>query len=434
MNFGAIEKILETATGLDSNSIGSNVVHRVIKLRMKMAGAADVESYHTKLKQDKNELQALIEEVTVPETWFFRDKAPFELLSYLLRNEWAPPSKDKALRILSVPCATGEEAYSIAMVLRDLEFDPENVRIDAVDISKRALARAGEGVYGENSFRGDERNYVRRYFDKSGNKYKINEAVRRMVKFSYGNLLDDKFLAAAELYDIIFCRNVMIYFTRELQEKAIKKLHRLLAVDGLLFVGHAEAANLSGELFSSVRHSGSFAFRKKLAGASKNMKASQPPLKIAVNAGNSIPAGGGANGRGKAAKPKGSRRSSKKTVLQIPVGIGSSSGAAKDTDKESILGQIRRMADEGDLKGASALCEEYLESNSVNADAYFWLGLIREAEARHADAGNLFRKAVYLNPRHYEALVHLAVLAEAQGNLAAAAVYRARASRLTKED
>ena len=96
--------------------------------------------------------------------------------------------------------------------------------------------------------------------------------------------------------------------------------------------------------------------------------------------------------------------------------------------------RVRRMADEGNLKEASNLCEEYLDGDSVNADAYYLLGLIREAEAKDVDAGNLFRKAVYLNPRHYEALVHLAVLAEAQDNLAAAAVYRARASRLAKEE
>ena len=434
MNYSAIEKILETATGLDSNSIGSNVVHRVIKLRMKMAGATDIETYHAKLKGDKSELQALIEEVTVPETWFFRDKAPFELLSHLVRNEWTPPSKERTLRILSVPCATGEEAYSIAMVLRDLEFDSESVHIDAVDISKRALARASEAVYGENSFRGDEKSYMRRFFDKSGNKYKINEDIRCMVKFWYGNLLDDKFLASAELYDIIFCRNVMIYFTKELQQKAIKKLHRLLAIDGLLFVGHAETANLSGELFSSVKHSGAFAFRKKLAGTSRNLQVSQPPQKMAVNAGSAAAVNNETSRSGNTAKPKGARRASKKALLQIHAGNGLSSGVAKDANHESIMEQIRRMADEGNLKEASALCEEYLENDSVNADAYFWLGLIREAEARDVDAGNLFRKAVYLNPRHYEALVHLAVLAETQGNLAAAAVYRARASRLSKED
>ena len=434
MNFAAIEKILETETGLDSNSIGSNVIHRVIKLRMKMAGVADVETYHEKLKGDKNELQSLIEDVTVPETWFFRDKAPFELLSHLVRDEWLPPTKERTLRILSVPCATGEEAYSIAMVLRDLGFNSENVRIDAVDISRRALARAGEAVYGENSFRGDEKSYLRRFFDKDGGKYRIHEAVRRMVKFWYGNLLDDKFLAGAELYDIIFCRNVMIYFTRELQEKAIKKLHRLLAVNGLLFVGHAEASNLSGELFSSVKHSGAFAFRKKLPGAPRDMQESQPSLKTAVSAGSIVAVSGSANGNQKIAKPKRPPRHSRKAVLQVHAGVDLSSGSEQVANQESILERVRRMADEGNLKEASNLCEEYLGSDSVNADAYYLLGLIREAEAKDVDAGNLFRKAVYLNPRHYEALVHLAVLAEAQDNLAAAAVYRARASRLAKEE
>jgi chemotaxis protein methyltransferase WspC len=431
VTFSAIEKILESATGLDSNSIGSNVVQRVVKTRMEIAGEVDVDGYYNKLQHDKNELQALIEDVTVPETWFFRDRDPFSLLSEIVRAEWMPPSKERMLRILSVPCATGEEAYSIAMIMHDLGFDSNSLRIDAVDISKRALARASEAVYRENSFRGDEGNYLHRFFDKDNKAYRLRDIIRRMVKFSHGNLLDDKFLAGAESYDVIFCRNVMIYFTRDLQAKAVKKLHRLLAVGGLLFVGHAEAANLSGEYFSSVKRSGTFAFRKKIPGISKVTKDSDVALKKVVNDGMSSARTPSHDQF--ASKSKKSRRSIKKAIMK-----GVEKPAYVDQDKnivaDAVLKKIRGMADEGRLDEASTLCEKYLESETSNADAYYLLGLIRGAEARDAEASNLFRKAVYLNPGHYNALIQLSVLAESQGNLAAAAVYRARASRLTKEE
>lgn len=433
MKFDAIEKILEDAAGLDSRSIGSNVVNRVVKYRMGAAGAANVEAYLARLKNDKNELQALIEDVTVPETWFFRDKTPFDLLSQLVHEEWMPPSKEKPLRILSMPCATGEEAYSIAMILRDLGFDGDTVRIDAVDISKRALERAEEAVYGLNSFRGDEGSYLHRFFEKMDNKFQVREPVRRMVRFRYGNLLDDAFMAGAELYEVIFCRNVMIYFTRELQDKAVKKLHRLLAVDGLLFVGHAETANLSGGPFVSLKYPGAFAFRKQPPAMPKGQPVTRLPRKAAVNAGDVVRAGADGAGQTRGGA-KAVRRPPSKRMVKAPTESTSQTSAKTDGKAQSAMEDIRRMADEGHLKQAAALCEKYLEGDTSNAEAYYLLGLIREAEASDSDASNLFRKALYLNPHHYEALVHLAILAETQGNLAAAAVYRARASRLVKKD
>jgi len=414
MSFSAIEKILERATGLDSSSIGSSVIQRAVQQRMQLAGLLDVQAYRARLEQDQGELQALIEDVTVPETWFFRDRKPFELLAELVRSAWYPPSADRVLRILSIPCATGEEPYSIAMVLLEMGFDTRSVRIDAVDISKRALARALAGQYRENSFRGDEGQYRQRYFESQGPHHKINEKVRSMVSFWHGNLLDEKFLAGAELYDVIFCRNVMIYFTRSLQEKAICKLNRLLSINGLLFVGHAEAAKVNGELFTSVRRFGTFAFRKRVPDQGKTAAegCGRPREPVSAAAAYSAPVRA-------AAKIKRNTVTAKAAVSTLP-----------PESPPDLLLHVRRLADEGQLAEAARLCQCHLEQNVGSAEAYYLLGLIREAQARDLDAGNLFRKAVYLDPHHYEALVHLAALADIQGNSAAAAVYRARASRL----
>jgi chemotaxis protein methyltransferase WspC len=413
MSFSAIEKMLENLAGLDSSTIGSSVVQRVIRQRMELAGISDVVGYHIRLKQDPDELQALIEDVTVPETWFFRDREPFDLLAELVRGEGASSSGARVPHILSVPCATGEEAYSIAMVMLELGYGAGSVHIDAVDISKRVLQRAVAGEYRANSFRGDEGHYRQRYFEQAGSIYRINEKLRGMVSFRYGNLIDEKFLVGTELYDVIFCRNVMIYFPPELQEKTIRKLHRLLTADGLLFVGYAEAAKLNGELFSSVRRSGAFAFRKRLPDQGETVEAQKENGKPGARA---APLPARSVARAKSARHV--KRAAAQTAAPVPV---------------DPLFRIRRLADQGRLEEASRLCLSYLEDNAGSAEAYYLLGLIREAEAKNAEAANLFRKAAYLNPHHYDALVHLAVLAEAQGNRAAAVVYRARASRLAKE-
>jgi chemotaxis protein methyltransferase WspC len=296
------------------------------------------------------------------------------------------------------------------MVLLELGYGG-SVQIDAVDISKRALQRALAGEYRANAFRGDEGHYRQRYFEQDGSIYRINEMLRGRVNFRHGNLIDDNFLAGTELYDVIFCRNVMIYFPPKLQEKTIRKLHRLLVPDGLLFVGYAEAAKLNGELFSSLRRSGAFAFRKRPPGQNATVQAQKKGRTQRTKA---LPARSAAGAKG--------ARHIKRSAAQ--------DAAPPSADP---LSTIRRMVGLGRLEEASRLCLSYLDDNAGSAEAYFLLGLIREAETKNAEAANLYRKAAYLNPRHHDALVHLAVLAETQGNRAAAAVYRARASRLPKE-
>lgn len=151
MNIRAIENLLLEAMGLDSESIGNNTVQRIVRQRMEEVGVDRAEDYFARINKDPAELQELIDAVTVPETWFFRDREPFRLLIDVVRREWFPPSRERVLRILSIPCATGEEPYSIAMALKDMGFNAETVRVDAVDISVRALNRARRAVYGPNS-------------------------------------------------------------------------------------------------------------------------------------------------------------------------------------------------------------------------------------------------------------------------------------------
>jgi len=424
----AIEGFLLETIGLDSESIGNNTVQRTVTQRMRAIGVADMGEYLNKLKKDPRELQGLIDAVTVPETWFFRDKEPFHMLSNLVRSRWFPPSRTKPLRILSLPCATGEEPYSIAMVLKDMGYNAETVRIDAVDISVRALERAQQASYGPHSFRGDEGNYLSKYFEKTAEGFVLHDAIRRMVNFRHGNLLHDVFLSSAAQYEIIFCRNVLIYFSRAQQEKAIVKLHRLLVQEGVLFVGHAEGGRLLGDYFASLKQSGTFAFQRR------DKKVEQAELQI-------IP-----SGVASAAQAESRQRPVKKPLKKHSAQAVTNGDlvedakaelqriSAKDNAIPAVLDEIKRLADQGDLAEAAERCERFLREHSVSADGYYLMGLIRQAEGKDALAAELFRKAVYLDARHYQALVHLAVQAEYAGNIAAAAVYRSRASRvLTKK-
>lgn len=412
---GAIDQFLLDTIGLDSESVGNNTIQRTVTQRMRALGISDEVEYLRRIKRDPRELQGLIDNVTVPETWFFRDKEPFHMLGNLVRTRWSPPSKTKPLRILSLPCATGEEPYSIAMVLKDMGFNADTVRIDAVDISVRALDRAQQAVYGSNSFRGDEGDYLGRHFEKTTDGYVLHEGIKRMVSFRHGNLFHESFLSGAEQYEIIFCRNVLIYFSHAQQEKAIVKLHRLLVCDGVLFVGHAEGGRLLGDYFLSLKQSGTFAFQRQ--------DKARPAEPMAIPIGAMIIPSPPPKRRPRSNVIEVDLVASAKAELHCPA-------AKKDAADASVLDEIQHLADQGNLAEAAERCARFLSEHSVSADGYYLMGLIRQAEGRDALAAELFRKAVYLDARHYQALVHLAVQAEHVGNVAAAAVYRSRASRV----
>lgn len=408
----AITAMLEQKIGLDSASVGVSTISRAVAQRMKHCAAGDDGAYLALLNSSAAELQALIDEVAVPETWFFRDLVPFRLLSEVVVRDWVPAAaQGKILRLLSVPCSSGEEAYSIAMTLHDAGLTPRSFCIDAIDISTRALERARAGIYGKNSFRGDESHFRERYFHHAGSSYELQAEVRNSVNFLHGNLLDGELLRGAERYDVIFCRNLLIYFNRDKQEQALKKLHALLVPDGLLFLGHAEAGCIDNRFFSPVRRARAFAFRR-----TDEAKASSAPAKQPLAAPAPTPR----------PTPKARVRRAAATPRTAPAQVAAPPSAA---ELERWLQEAQRLADRGKLAEAASLCNNYLEHNAGSADAYYLLGIVRTAEGDHAQAGQLFHKAAYLDPRHYQALIHLAIHAEQQGDAAAAAKYRARAER-----
>lgn len=236
MPLAEIENLLKRTMGLDSASVGVGVIRRAIRERIARRGLESPAAYLALLQQDEGELQELIENVVVPETWFFRDREAFSALAQLAqeRHRRQPQA---VMRLLSLPCATGEEPYSMVMTLLDAGLPPEAFVVDAIDISAQALAKARAALYGKNSFRGGEENFRARYFDGTAQGWRLREPVRRKVGFRRGNLFEPGLLPEAATYDVVFCRNVLIYFDAVTQERAVAVLTRLLKPEGLFFVG-----------------------------------------------------------------------------------------------------------------------------------------------------------------------------------------------------
>ena len=225
-----------------------------------------------------NQIEILASHLTVGETYFFREKRSFEVIEERVFPELlrARERTERRLRIWSAGCCTGEEPYSIAMLLDRLIPRPEewNVTILATDINPEFLRKAAEGVYGEWSFRDTPAWLRERYFQrKRAGCFEIDERLRRRVTFSFLNLADDVYPSLTNntnAMDVIFCRNVLMYFTAARARKVIENLYRSLVDGGWLIVSPTETSTSLFSGFTAVEFPGVVLYRK-LAGAAPRM-------------------------------------------------------------------------------------------------------------------------------------------------------------------
>jgi chemotaxis protein methyltransferase WspC len=412
LGMGEIADLLNRTMGLDTASIGPATLERAVRRRRDACAAADPRAYLAHLKCSQGELQALIESVVVPETWFLRDREAFAALASLGGARCSRAS-DEVLRVLSLPCSTGEEPYSIAMTLLDAGLGADRFHVDAVDISAQALERARRAIYGRNSFRGSGLGFRDRHFEATPQGFRLRDVVRGQVRFRHGNLFAEILPPNADLYHVVFCRNVLIYFDRAGQDRAVGVLSRLLEAGGLLFVGSSESALLLAHGFVSLRLPLTFAFRKPGAGA--RVRAEVEPSST----------------RRSAVRASASRG----PLPQPPAFPGIVPPGPRprvpEAPAEMAKGLVEagRLADQGHLAEAARQCEDHLARHGPSAQAYYLLGLVRDARGHPVEAAVLYRKALYLDPLHAESLGHLALLLEGLGDASGARAVLGRASR-----
>jgi len=413
MTVSEITRLLNARIGLEVESIGRDSISRAVQRRVDALALDSKEAYLPVLQASDEEVSALVEEIVVPETWFFRNREAFGLLERYVTTEWRTSHPGAVLRALSVPCSTGEEPYAISMALMNAGLSPDEFTVDAVDVSSRAIAKALYAVYGKNSFREGSLSLCGRYFQKTETGYSLDESVRRTVTFHNGNILDGRFMRALGTFDVIFCRNLLIYLDTESQESTVRLLSGMLKSDGMLFVGHAESGRLWKDLFTSERYPMAFAYRK----FNDDRRAREP---VAL---------------GKKAAPEPGVRAPKRERRRKPTYPPRRASEEKapetmPTDEKYALKAAHELADTGRMKEAKAECEAYLREHGASAQAYFILGLISDTGEDKGAANDFFKKALYLEPDHYEALVHLSLLMEEQGDAAGAERLRRRTERV----
>lgn len=408
-----LEQLLKSLIGLDASSLGRGAIERSLRQRLQ-ACALDKDAYWDLVRESPTEQRALIESVVVPETWFFRYPESFALLTTQARALQRQRPTGHALRLLSLPCSSGEEPYSMAMALLDAGFAAQECQIDALDISQRALEQAAQGKYGANAFRGDDPAIRERHFqrDDDGSQH-IHARVRDMVNFQCGNILGS-FAPPAHLgYDIIFCRNLLIYFDRATQLQALANIKRWLRSDGLFFAGPAEAGMLSQQGFEALDTAHSFAFRCRPA--PRPVAAARTPVSFGTAkphmlAPVSLPV-----------RPQPPRPA---PPLDAPVSAAPATG----------LAHIIALANAGRSSEAASACTQHLAQHGPSADLYFWWGLICDGAGQTETALRHYRKALYLDPYHARALAHLAALLAAQGDHSGAARLQQRLKQRETHD
>ncbi|MBV7273373.1 protein-glutamate O-methyltransferase CheR [Clostridium sp. PL3] len=235
-------------TGLNYGVNKKYFVEKRIKNRMADLNIEDFKEYYNLIRfsEDESEFYKLVNDLTVNETYFFRDFPQFqnfaeEILPIIIKDK--QKRGDYNLRIWSAACSTGEEPYTLAIILLEMLEEPEkwNIEIVASDINELVIEAAKVGIYDERAVREVPPEYLYKYFTKIEDKYLINLKLRKSVKFKKLNLFDFEEMELMTNYDFIFCRNVLIYFNNRSRKMVVDSFYNSLNSGGFIFLGHSES-------------------------------------------------------------------------------------------------------------------------------------------------------------------------------------------------
>jgi chemotaxis protein methyltransferase CheR len=423
----------------------AGVLHR----RLESTGCEHVATYLSRLGRKSTwteEQRGLAQQLTVGETYFFRNASQF-----LAFAEVALPACMRArrgsrtLRILSAGCASGDEAYSLAAVVRDHEgLAGWDVDVVGVDVNPSALERAARARYSEWSLRETSAPQRERYFRADGREFVLDERIRSTVTFEERNLVDDDpAFWRPEAFDVVFCRNVIMYFAPEVARRVVARFARALAPGGFLFLGHAEVLRGISDEFHLRHTHETFYYQlserterrdglrtadiveaSPVADADWMEAIERASERIASlvrdgDGGEAVASASGSNGGAAAAATvldtamELVRRERFQEALDFLRRHPSPSGA--DRDAQLLLACL--LANAGALDAADAACRELLAADELNAGAHYLMALCREHAGDRLAAVAHDEIAIYLDPTFTMPHLHLGLLARRVGDV-----------------
>jgi len=260
-------EFLYRRTGMSFDDNKRYYIDRRLAERINATASRSFQSYFATLRSDAGqEIEHLVNAFTVNETYFYREDHQLRCMtSDLLGRIVERKKREDSIRIWSIPCSTGEEPYSIAMWLMENwpEVDRHNIEIVGSDIDTRALKAAGDGIYGARALMRLSRDVIDRYFERIvGDQVQIDPGLRTSVQFTRANLIDAQDMAHYRDFDIVFCRNVLIYFDDASRRLAAENLYDCLRPGGYICLGHSETMSRISPLFRVCRFSDAIVYQK----------------------------------------------------------------------------------------------------------------------------------------------------------------------------
>jgi chemotaxis protein methyltransferase CheR len=240
-DFELFRNLIYSESGIHFSSTNRSILESRLKERLRDKKIEVLKEYYSLILRDKEEMKVLLDSVTTNLTRFFRNQAHFDAFERFTIPELLKikqSASERKIRIWSAGCSTGEEPYTIAMILKEILPTTWTGEIIASDISLRSLMVGKEGYYPDTRIAGVPDNYLRKYFDKKGSGFQIKDDVRKLVRFDYHNMKNDSGLRNL---DIVFCRNVLIYFDEAAQKAAVERFWEAMGSKSFLFIGHSES-------------------------------------------------------------------------------------------------------------------------------------------------------------------------------------------------
>lgn len=379
--------------------------------------------YRDFMRESPEEFNELLSLITNNETSFFRYRAQFDALKIVLPEIMQrKAATDRRIRIWSAGCSTGEEPYSIGMTVLDFLRDDITwtVEVLGTDVSKRALAFCETGLYDEKAAKNMEERFRDRYLEPLDGKWRIKPELGRVVSFGYHNLIKEPYpLAVMGNWDIIFCRNVTIYFKLESTKRVIHNFYQSLNPGGYLFIGHSETLRTISDEFKSTEVGGVFLYHRKLEPEAEQARPQTGPVDD------------------EAAKPAAADEAREPADIAVAEAVAGLFDEASEHFKLGnieealpLLEQVKEAqpenadvhvilayvyANKGDYALATTACQTALNLQPLSARGHYLLGVMCEKEGRVADAEDEFKKTLYIDPNFALAHLNLANVYRAQG-------------------
>jgi len=403
MSHSALIDRLQRRTGLDRESIGTTALDHCIDEACVALGCSDASALLAMVDGSERDWQRFVDCMVVPETWFFRVPEQFEDLQRYARNEL---TQRRPIRILSLPCASGEEVYSILSSLLSVGFSLDSMQVLGIDISARLIERARAASYGRHALRG--RAIDSQWFHWEGDRLQPAPNLCRAAQFRVGNALHPGLFGSDERFDVIFCRNLLIYLDPESRLQVISQLISVLEPPGLILAGQAEALSTMDSRLQPLAGYGPLSY--SVAARAPRLEPTAPVWTHSAKIRPAAPA---------IARSEG--------LARAPI---AATAADATLAREQALQTARRAADAGHLQQAQALCTQLLQQHPEWAEAWFLSGVIEAAVQNFDAAEAAFVRVGYLDRDNREALAHRAALAERRGRSDEAGQLRSRLRRM----